>query len=94
MLIKKNTNKQGESMSMVGVKERIQEEYDILTTRFSTYYKKINNKHKRYNPDLGFDQLGIKSPRSKLNNDSSLLYAVYFSLRSLEYIKPDLKERA
>jgi len=94
MLIKKNTNKQGESMSMVGVKERIQEEYDILTTRFSTYYKKINNQHKRYNPNLGFDQLGIKSPRSKLNNDSSLLYAVYFSLRSLEYIKPDLKDRA
>jgi hypothetical protein len=25
-------------MSMVGVKQRLQEEYDILTTKFSTYY--------------------------------------------------------
>ena len=81
-------------MSMLGVKKRLEEEYDILIIRFSTYYKKINNKHKRYNPNLGFDQLGIKSPRTKLNNDSSLLYSVYHSLKSLEYIKPDLKERA
>ena len=46
-------------MSMVGVKQRLQEEYDILTTKFSTYYSKINNKYKKYNPKIGFEQLGI-----------------------------------
>jgi hypothetical protein len=86
--------KKGENMSMVGVKQRLQEEYDILTTKFSTYYSKINNKYKRYNPNLGFDQLGIKKAKDKLDNDSSLLYSIYFSLRTLEYIKPDLKDRA
>ena len=80
-------------MSMVGVKQRLEEEYDILTTRFSTYYTKIHKKNKRYNPKVGFDQLKI-TPKEKLNNDGSQLYAVYFSLRMLEYIKPDLKERA
>jgi len=80
-------------MSMVGVKERLQEEYDILTTKFSTYYSKINNKYKKYNPKIGFDQLGITA-KEKLTNDGSQLYSVYFSLRMLEYIKPDLKERA
>ena len=85
--------KKGENMSMVGVKERLQEEYDILTTKFSTYYSKINNKYKKYNPKIGFDQLGITA-KEKLTNDGSQLYSVYFSLRMLEYIKPDLKERA
>ena len=80
-------------MSMVGVKQRLQEEYDILTTKFSTYYSKINNKYKKYNPKIGFDQLGITA-KEKLTNDGSQLYSVYFSLRMLEYIKPDLKERA
>ena len=80
-------------MSMIGVKQRLEEEYDILITRFSTYYSKLHKKYKKYNPKIGFDQLGITA-KEKLNNDGSQLYSVYFSLRMLEYIKPDLKERA
>ena len=78
---------------MIGVKQRLIEEYDDLKTRFSTYYTKIHKKYKKYNPKEGFDQLKITA-KEKLNNDGSQLYAIYFSLRMLEDIKPDLKERA
>ncbi len=80
-------------MSMVGVKQRLEEEYDILKDRFSIYHSKVHNKNKKYNPKIGFDQLGITA-KEKLNNDGSQLYSIYFSLRMLEDIKPDLKERA
>ena len=90
---KKTNNLKGESMSMVGVKQRLEQEYDILIDRFSTYHSKVHNKNKKYNPKIGFDQLGITA-KEKLNNDGSQLYSVYFSLKMLEDIKPDLKERA
>ena len=80
-------------MSMIGVKQRLIEEYDNLKTKFSTYYSKVHNKNKNYNPKIGFDQLGITA-KEKLNNDGSQLYSIYFSLRMLEDIKPNLKERA
>lgn len=80
-------------MSMVGVKQRLEQEYDILIDRFSTYHSKVHNKNKKYNPKIGFDQLGITA-KEKLNNDGSQLYSIYFSLRMLEDIKPNLKERA
>ena len=92
-MFKLTNNKKGESMSMVGVKQRLEEEYDMLLSRFHTYYYKVNKKQKWFDPKMGFDQLGINA-KTKLTNDGSQLYSVYFSLRMLEDIKPDLKERA
>jgi hypothetical protein len=74
--------KKGEKMSMVGVKQRLQEEYDILTTKFSTYYSKINNKYKKYNPNLGFDQLGIKKSWRLISNGSKYFIAIRFRYSS------------
>ena len=39
-------------MSMVGVKQRLEEEYDILIDRFSTYHSKVNNKYKGFTANL------------------------------------------
>jgi hypothetical protein len=80
-------------MSMVGVKQRLEEQYDELLNNFETYQYKVLKKTKKYNPKIGYDQLGITA-KEKLNNDGSQLYSIYFSLRMLEDIKPDLKERA
>lgn len=33
-------------MSMVGVRQRLEEEYDILIEEFSTYHFKVHNKDK------------------------------------------------
>jgi hypothetical protein len=88
-----NLNKGEKNMSMVGVKQRLEEEYDILLNRFHTYYYKVNKKQKWFNPKMGFDQLGLNA-ENKLTNDGSQLYSTYFSLLMLQDIKPDLKERA
>ena len=92
MLNKTNT-KQGERMSMIGVKKRLEEEYDNLLNKFETYQYKLHGKVKRFNPKIGFDQLGITA-ENKLSNDGSQLYATYFTLLIFHDIKPDLKERA
>ena len=80
-------------MSMVGVKQRLEEQYDELLNHFETYQYKVHNKSKKYNPKIGYDQLGLDA-KTEYSVSSSLLYANYFSLRMLEDIKPDLRERA
>ena len=63
-------------MSMVGVKQRLEQEYDILIDRFSTYHSKVHNKHKRYNPKVGFDQLGITAKEKLFSVSTSLFQDV------------------
>ena len=92
MLNKTNT-KQGESMSMIGVKKRLEEEFDNLLNKYQTYHYKVNGVVKSFDSRVGFDQIGITA-ETKLTNDGSQLYATYFSLLMLLDIKPDLKERA
>ena len=77
-------------MSMIGVKARLEENWENKKRDFSNWFKDVHGYHKEFNPTGGYAQLGI--PRNKkMNNDEAVLYATYTQLLMLIDIKPHFR---
>tara|TARA_R110002020_G_scaffold456859_1_gene673574 strand:+ start:77 stop:319 length:243 start_codon:yes stop_codon:yes gene_type:complete len=77
-------------MSMIGVKSRLDENWENKKRDFSNWHKKVHGYEKEYNPKCGYDQIGIK-PHKPMKSDEAVLYAIYTQLLLLIDIKPNLK---
>ena len=78
-------------MSMIGVKQRLIEEYEQLKKDFSNYYEEVHKKKKEFDASKGYDQLGL-NPKNDKGHYQVLLYSANAQLRLLIDIKPDLRE--
>jgi len=77
-------------MSMIGVKSRLDKNWENTKRDFSNWYKKVHGYEKEFIPNGGYDQLGIKAHKP-MKNDEAVLYAIYTQLLLLLDIKPHLK---
>ena len=77
---------------MIGVKARLEENWENTKRDFSNFYKKVHGYEAEFNPTGGYAQLGI-SANKKMNNDEAVLYASYTQLLMLIDIKPHFGNR-
>jgi len=77
-------------MSMIGVKARLEENWENTKRDFSNFYKKVHGYKAEFNPTGGYAQLGI-SGNKPMKNDEAVLYASYTQLLMLIDIKPHFK---
>ena len=90
----KQLTKKGANMSMIGVKAKINEEYEIHIRDFERVYKDVYGRKTNYNPFMGYDSLGqnFKKPNAPLNRSESVLYGTWKVLKFIEDLRPDLKK--